>query len=48
MRRLVSGLLAAIVLVDMIALSQVPGTLAPLLLPFFLLALLLQRIIPAT
>lgn len=48
MRRLVSGLLAGIVLVDMIAFAQVPGTLAPLLFPLFLLALALQRFIPAT
>jgi 4-hydroxybenzoate polyprenyltransferase len=48
LRRLVSGLLAGIVLVDMIVLSQLPETQAPLVLPFFLLALVLQRFIPAT
>jgi 4-hydroxybenzoate polyprenyltransferase len=47
-RRVVSGLLAGIILVDMIAWSGTPNATPPLLLPLFLLALLLQRVIPAT
>jgi len=46
--RVVSGLLAGIVFVDMIAWAGAPNAEPPLLLPLFLLALLLQRIIPAT
>lgn len=46
--RVVSGLLAGIVLVDMIAVAPVIGLSSFLLLPLFLLALLLQRFIPAT
>ena len=46
--RVVSGLLAGIVLVDMIAIASVPSMYAIGLLPLFGLALLLQRIIPAT
>jgi hypothetical protein len=46
--RVVSGLLAGIVFVDMIGWSGAPNAVPPLLLPLFLLALLLQRIIPAT
>ena len=46
--RVVSGLLAGVVLVDMIAIVGIPGAPAQLLLPFFLLALVLQRYIPAT
>jgi len=46
--RLVSGLLAGIVLVDMIAVAPVLGLASITLLPLFLLALLLQRVIPAT
>jgi 4-hydroxybenzoate polyprenyltransferase len=46
--RVVSGLLAGIVLVDAIALSSVAGFYAGWLLVFFGLALLLQRLIPAT
>jgi len=47
-RRLVSGMLAGIILVDMIAVAPVLGGQAPLLLLLFPVALLLQRIIPAT
>jgi hypothetical protein len=46
--RVVSGLLAGIVLVDMIALVPLGGSLATALFALFILALLLQRIIPAT
>jgi len=46
--RVVSGLLAGIVLVDMIALVPLVGPLGVVLFPLFALALLLQRIIPAT
>ena len=45
--RIVSGLIAGIVLVDMIALLPT-GPLGIVLLPLFAFALLLQRIIPAT
>ena len=46
--RVVAGLLAGIVLVDAIAASRVVGWEAGWLLPLFILALLLQRVIPAT
>ncbi len=46
--RVVGGLLAGIVLVDIVAITPVIGFEAALFLPLFLLALLLQRIIPAT
>ena len=46
--RVVSGLLAGIVLVDMIALVPLVGPLGIALTPLFLLALVLQRFIPAT
>ena len=46
--RVVSGLLAGIVLLDMIAIAPQVGLYAVGLFPLFLLALLLQRIIPAT
>jgi hypothetical protein len=46
--RVVSGLLAGIVFVDMIAVVPLIGPLSLILFPFFLLALLLQRVIPAT
>jgi len=46
--RIVSGLLAGIVLVDMLALAPAIGPLGVILFPLFLLALLLQRFIPAT
>jgi 4-hydroxybenzoate polyprenyltransferase len=46
--RVVSGLLAGIVLVDMVAITPVIGVEAGLFLPLFFLALLLQRFIPAT
>jgi hypothetical protein len=46
--RVVSGLLAGIVLVDMVASTLILGPLSLLLLPLFILALLLQRIVPAT
>ena len=46
--RVVSGLLAGIVLVDMIAVASVLSFQPAWLLPLFVLALLLQRIIPAT
>lgn len=46
--RVVSGLLAGIVLIDMIVVALQVGPCAFILFPLFLLALLLQRIIPAT
>lgn len=46
--RVVSGLLAGIVLVDVVAITPVIGLHAAALLPLFLLALLLQRFVPAT
>jgi 4-hydroxybenzoate polyprenyltransferase len=46
--RVVSGLLAGIVLLDMIIVAPTVGPYALELIPFFLLALLLQRVIPAT
>ncbi|HEX4141163.1 MAG TPA: UbiA family prenyltransferase [Candidatus Methylacidiphilales bacterium] len=46
--RVVSGLLAGIVLVDIVAVTPVVGFEAALFLPLFLLALLLQRFVPAT
>ncbi len=46
--RVVSGLLAGIVLVDMIAVAPVVGPVALYLFPLFALALLLQLFIPAT
>jgi len=46
--RVVSGLLAGIVLVDIIALIPSIGPLGIVLFPLFALALLLQRVIPAT
>jgi 4-hydroxybenzoate polyprenyltransferase len=46
--RVVSGLLAGIVLVDMVAATRTPWPPAFVLFPFFILALLLQRFIPAT
>jgi 4-hydroxybenzoate polyprenyltransferase len=46
--RVVSGLLAGIVLVDIIAAVLVLGFQAAWFLPLFILALLLQRIVPAT
>jgi 4-hydroxybenzoate polyprenyltransferase len=46
--RVVSGLLAGIVLVDMIALVPLVGPLGVALFPLFVLALLLQRFVPAT
>ncbi|HEV3270908.1 MAG TPA: UbiA family prenyltransferase [Candidatus Methylacidiphilales bacterium] len=46
--RVVSGLLAGIVLLDMIVISLQVGPHAFILFPLFLLALLLQRMIPAT
>jgi UbiA prenyltransferase family len=46
--RVVSGLLAGIVLVDGLAVSPLAGLDAAWLLPLFILALLLQRVIPAT
>jgi 4-hydroxybenzoate polyprenyltransferase len=46
--RVVSGLLAGIVLVDIVAVAPLTGFQAAWLLPLFFLALLLQRVIPAT
>jgi 4-hydroxybenzoate polyprenyltransferase len=46
--RVVSGLLAGIVLVDLLAATLALGPLSFSLLPLFILALLLQRVIPAT
>jgi 4-hydroxybenzoate polyprenyltransferase len=46
--RVVSGLLAGIVLLDMIVIAPQVGLYAVWLFPFFLFALLLQRVIPAT
>jgi 4-hydroxybenzoate polyprenyltransferase len=46
--RVVSGLLAGIVLLDMIVVALQVGPYALILLTLFILALLLQRIIPAT
>lgn len=46
--RAVSGLLAGIVLVDMLAITPVAGMNSLYLLPLMILALLLQRVIPAT
>lgn len=46
--RIVSGLLAGIVLVDMIVVAPVLNFKASFLLPFFFTAMLLQRLIPAT
>jgi 4-hydroxybenzoate polyprenyltransferase len=46
--RVVSGLLAGIVLVDMLLLTNMVGPLGIVLAPLFGLALLLQRVIPAT
>ena len=46
--RVVSGLLAGIVLLDMIVVALQVGPYAIILFPLFILALLLQRIIPAT
>jgi 4-hydroxybenzoate polyprenyltransferase len=46
--RVVAGLLAGIVLVDIVAITPVVGLYAAGLAPLFLLALRLQRVIPAT
>jgi 4-hydroxybenzoate polyprenyltransferase len=46
--RAVSGLLAGIVLVDMIAVAPILSFQAACLMPLFVIALLLQRIVPAT
>jgi len=46
--RVVSGLLAGIVLLDMIVIAPRVGPYAIILLPLFILALLLQRFVPAT
>jgi 4-hydroxybenzoate polyprenyltransferase len=46
--RTVSGLLAGIVLVDLLAVADVPKPFGALFLGLFLLALLLQRFVPAT
>lgn len=46
--RVVSGLLAGIVLLDMIVIALQVGPYAIILFPLFILALLLQRFIPAT
>jgi hypothetical protein len=46
--RVISGLLAGIVLLDMVVISLQIGPYAVVLLPLFILALLLQRVIPAT
>ena len=46
--RTVSGLLAGIVLVDMMAVVPLVGSYGVVLFPLFALALLLQRVVPAT
>ncbi len=46
--RTVSGLLAGIVWVDLLAVVNIPRELAPIFVGLFLLALLFQRFIPAT
>lgn len=46
--RTVSGLLAGIVLVDFLAAPDLPKLLALVYVGLFLLALLLQRFVPAT
>jgi hypothetical protein len=46
--RTVSGLLAGIVLVDMVAVAPVLDFKASLLVPLFIMAMLLQRLVPAT
>ncbi|MGH9577087.1 MAG: hypothetical protein ACRD3R_06585, partial [Terriglobales bacterium] len=46
--RAVSGLLAGIVLVDLLAVADVPSELGAGFLLLFLAALLFQRVIPAT
>ena len=46
--RTVSGLLAGIVWVDLLAVVDIPRELAPIFVVLFLLALLFQKFIPAT